>query len=173
MEDCVFLWPSKFKSPPWGNPEPSFLWVILRVFSTFISPWDLGSKFQGDEANPRTWMLSFMKSGSHGRSWLQPQNPNDKERDMKKQTRAEQCVFSPDFFRVSSTGSFLYEGFYQGPSMVEPCSHKPPTSFPYFKGFFWEWFGSSVAGGFFVFYTFDLLPQPKMTWICYCCLCFF
>ena len=31
------------------------------------------------------------------------------------------------------------------PSIVGAPSHKPPISFPYFKGFLWEWHGSSMG----------------------------
>ena len=41
----------------------------------------------------------------------------------------------------------LNKGFFQGPPIAGPPSHKLPIPFPYFKGFLWEWYGSSMGMG--------------------------
>ena len=41
----------------------------------------------------------------------------------------------------------LLLGFFQGPSLVGPPSHKLPIPFPYFKGSLWEWYRSSMGMG--------------------------
>ena len=66
-------------------------------------------------------------------------------------------------------GQIYIRDFFQGPSIVGPPSHKPPTSFPYFKGFLWEWYGRSMGmgvpllrvPGIFVDYIYPGDPTPN------------
>ena len=59
-------------------------------------------------------------------------------------------AFSPlGFWTITCPTSTLQKnyGFFQGPPIVGPPSHKLPIPFPYFKGFLWEWYGSSMGMG--------------------------
>ena len=71
-------------------------------------------------------------------------------------------IFTPNSFwgRYKKYWVFLW-----GPPIVGPPSHKLPIPVPYFNGFLWEWYGSSMGTGVPLLRVPGIFPQKGQFWV--------